>query len=88
MKASKKETREKKEGFGNRWADQQDTKRPSIDSTFVDFKLEMLFEYPNTLEGGTYLDWAPGIVGDLVNKKQAGCVSGGTKIVLEFTIRQ
>ena len=29
----------------------------------------MLFEYPNTLEGGTYLDWAHGIVENVVNKK-------------------
>ena len=57
-------------------------------STFVGYKLEMLFEYPNTLEGVTYLDWAHGIVEDVVNKKQAGCVSGGTQIVLAFTIRQ
>ena len=48
----------------------------------------MLFEYPNMLEGGTYLDWAHGIVEDVANKKQAGCVSGVTQIVLAFTIRQ
>ena len=39
--------------LGDRWAEQQDTKHPNIDSTFVGYKLEMLFEYPNTLEGGT-----------------------------------
>ena len=87
---STKERDEREErGFGDRWADQQDTEQPSIDSTFVEFKLEMLFEYPNTFEGGTYLDWAHGVVEGVVNKKtgRVPYVSGGTKIVLASTIR-
>ena len=63
-----RDEREKK-GLGDCWAEQQDTKHPNIDSTFVGYKLEMLFEYPNTLEGGTYLDWAHGIVENIVNTK-------------------
>ena len=38
-------------------------------STFVGYKLEMLFEYPNTLEGVIYLDRAHGIVENVVNTK-------------------
>ena len=48
----------------------------------------MLFEDPNMLEARTYLDWAHGVIENVDNKNQAGHVSGGTKIVLAFTIRQ
>ena len=76
--STKERNEREKKGLGDCWAEQQDTKHPNTDSTFVGYKLEMLFEYPNALEGGTYLDWAHGIVEDVVNTNQAGCVSGGT----------
>ena len=75
MKAPKKETREKRKdseiaGRTNKTPSTQ--VGPSIDSTFVGCKLEILFEYPNTLEGKTCFDWPHGIVENIVNKNRHG----------------
>ena len=41
---------------------------PLVDESLVGFNIEMLFEYPNVVEGGTYLDWAYGTVKEIMNK--------------------
>ena len=42
---------------------------PDINEEMKGFKIEMLFEYPNPVEGGTYLDWAHGTVMDVIVTK-------------------
>ena len=39
---------------------------PGINTKMKGFQLEMLFEYPNELEGGTYLDWTHWIVKEVI----------------------
>ena len=39
---------------------------PGINTKMKGFQLEMLFEYPNELEGGTSLDWTHGIVQEVI----------------------
>ena len=38
------------------------------DEKFVDYKIEMLFEYP-TYDDSQYLDWAHGVVSKIINVK-------------------
>ena len=42
---------------------------PTINSKLKGFRLEMLFEYPNEIGGGTYLDWAHGVVTEVISTK-------------------
>ena len=39
---------------------------PPVDESLVGFNIEMLFEYSNVVEGGTYLDWAYGSVKEIM----------------------
>ena len=41
---------------------------PSVDESLVGFNIEMLFEYPTVVKGGTYLDLAYGTVKEITNK--------------------
>ena len=62
------EEREKRmsKGKGDRLEGMQVSVMPDIDKKMKGFQLEMLFEYPNELEGGTYLDWTRGIVEEVI----------------------
>ena len=57
------------EGKGDRWEGMQMSVMPKIDSELKGFQLEMLFEYPNEIGGGTYLDWAHGVVTEVISTK-------------------
>ena len=65
------EEREKRmaEGKGDRWEGMQQSVMPTIDSKLKGFRVEMLFEYPNEVGGGTYLDWAHGVVTNVISTK-------------------
>ena len=41
---------------------------PTIDETFVGFKIKMLFEYDNN-DGTRYLDWCNGVVDAIINER-------------------
>ena len=56
-------------GEGNRWSEMQFNIMPKVDETLVGFKIEMLFDYPNEIKGGTYIDWAHGVVEEVINSK-------------------
>ena len=56
-------------GEDERWSEMQFNIMPTVDETLVEFKIEMLFDYPNEIEGGTYLDWAHGVVKEVINDK-------------------
>ena len=41
---------------------------PTVDETFVGFKIKMLFEYDND-DGTRYLDWCNGVVDSIINER-------------------
>ena len=57
------------DGKGDKWEGMQQSVMPEIDAGMKGFKIEMLFEYPNPVEEGTYLDWAHGTVMDVIVTK-------------------
>jgi hypothetical protein len=56
LKAYAKRDKREADGIGDRWSEMQRSVMPDIDSTFLGFRIEKLFEYSET-DGTTYLDW-------------------------------
>ncbi len=56
------------EGVGDRWSEMQRSVMPEIDSTLIEFRIEMLFEYTET-DGTTHLDWCHGEVTLVIGNK-------------------
>ena len=54
----------RRQGKGDRWEweGMQMSVMPDVGRQMIGFNSEMLFEYPNEIGGGTYLDWAHGVV--------------------------
>ena len=52
----------------DRWSSMQQNIMPTVDETFVGFKIEMLFEYDND-DGTRYLDWCNGVVDSIINER-------------------
>ena len=67
--ASKRRDVLEERGEGDRWSEIQKHLMLAVDQTLVGYNIEMLFEYPNDVEGGTYLDWAHGVVKEVKNEK-------------------
>ena len=58
------------DGKGDKWEGMQQSVMPEINEEMKGFKIEMLFEYPNPVEEGTYLDWAHGTVMDVIGLRR------------------
>ena len=56
-------------GDGDMLTDMQESHMPEMNDTLKGFKIEMLFEYYPSLDGGQYLDWAHGEVAGVLNAK-------------------
>ena len=56
-------------GEGSRWYECNSRVLPKIDSTFVNFKIEILFEYPDD-EGNTLSNWYHGVVENFLNEQR------------------
>ena len=54
------------EGRGDKFEGMQLNIMPKIDKSLKGFHIEMLFEYPNEIEGGTYLNWTHGVVDEVI----------------------
>ena len=54
------------EGRGDKFEGMQLSIMPKIDKSLKGFHIEMLFEYPNEIEGGTYLNWTHGVVDEVI----------------------
>ena len=39
---------------------------PKIDKPLKGFNIEIWFEYPNEIKGGTYLNWTHGVVDEVI----------------------
>ena len=68
-KSNKERDSREADGKGDKWSERQQSTKPDIDETFVGFKIEMLFTFPNAIDGGTYLDWCHGQVVSIRNPK-------------------
>ncbi len=50
------------------WSSMQQIIMPTVDETFVGFKIKMLFEYHND-DNTRYLDWCNGVVDSIINER-------------------
>ena len=57
------------EGSGDRWSEQQQFTAPKIDSSLIDWAIEMYFELGD-VEGGRHNNWYLGKVLGVVNEKR------------------
>jgi hypothetical protein len=63
-----REHREAK-GVGDKWSEMQDVNMPDIDSLFVGYKIEILFEYTDD-DSSSLVNWYSGEVSEIVNEKR------------------
>jgi hypothetical protein len=68
VKAYAARDRREADGVGDRWSEMQRIVMPNIDSTLIEFKIEVLFEYTET-DGTIYLDWCHGEVTSVIGEK-------------------
>ena len=53
-------------GRGDKFEGMQLSIMPKIDKSLKGFHIEILFKYPNEIEGGTYLNWSHGVVDEVI----------------------
>lgn len=63
-----REHREAK-AVGDEWSEMQEVNMPDIDSSFVGYKIEILFEYTDN-DGSSLVNWYNGEVSEIVNEKR------------------